>query len=1686
MKRLLFLMQMLIAFAAGVSAQEVVATFDFVANPWEHAQGFGSQGQDSYDQGNITEPLVAPDYAATLAFDNTGASTPARFWNSTGQVRVYSGAKATITAPTGKAISKIAVTATASNYLGTPEPFIADGSVATATLAEAVESYTFTANANARWTKIEVTLVPATSGGGEDPAPSPTGSIEISKSNSASTGFPISAGADAASQKAQFIYPASMLTDLVGKEITEIKLHLSDAGSIQSSGATEVINLAEVDATAFSSAAFLTADFTNVYNATAQTVNGSKEWVFTLSSPYVYEGGNLLVQMETNNPSGMLGSPNFYGTTQSGNVGYISYTEFGYSESKLSKYLPMMTVTYQEAVTPDPEDPSEPTVATFDFYNNPWGKSFGNCPDDTFTASDGATTISFIPGGTSTYTIQYKMTDNQLRVYKDDKIVIKAPAGKAISQLDFVYASSYDGGLGSSIKLDEPAATQTLTLTGNARWTKIDVTLVPGSDDAGGDAGGFEIPEGYAETANYTYNFDDLKTKSLNGSSGVDPSQLALGWGYASQQTTPGGFFGYSTYTYHSGKAPYLANKSAEPLLDYFVTPAVKGAVKLFVRNYSTSSSYDGKQYLKFYKVTKNEDGTFTAPAADAEPFFTKEFTLSESSWAELEIANLEDYEYIAFTGSYCYFDDFSAEYAVMPENPALQVIEMTTEVAQGGNIYADETGKGTWTGSIKVKNTGNVDLVAGRTNYSVTVTSQSTSSVTIPETIIPISVDLAQGEETEIPLEIECQIVDLSKDGWTAIRATSNIIEYGLKNTDTKYYKQSPWFYVKNYSPKISVKEGVVGALDSYVLPFGLVSGSGSKTVTITNDGGSDAVITAIETTIPEGFSHNAELPLTIAKGETADVVLTIGGAEGYKEGTVTITYGNGLTFTTKKLSATIIAEGTYLETFGTQLSPASSYVPSGWINQNGSSWEADASSSNVYMKSGNQTYKTEMLVSPKITFAEGQVLTAGVGVGTTYMSGSSTDVYLQIYYSTDRENWQLANVLAYSTSKKSATTDIYGNSIDASKVTTWGSFDGSGIGNAKAFTIDGIPAGDYYIGFNSGYTQIDYIFGGKLAELENDLYLTSYSVNAGQSMVNNPISATVSYTNMMNATAPARTVALYDGETLIEEKAGADLEAYGSETVEFTFTPHAVGTMNLQVKISNVEGDYSVATETKSVNVKEETMVGEKLVGERTSNAAGVAPISLYYYNSHVEWIWDAEHLGLNDGDKINSLTFYYYTTSKDLPGKKLRIYMVNTEDSKVGSAFYNGNTIEQMTLTPVFSSDNYTYPKAGSSSDHAEMKFTLDNDFVYTGNNIRVIVISEDYAHTAEASGSFEYYNSTTGTMAYNRSDTNSTYENATSMNTSTNVPVATLGLSVTAPVLSGIITEAGDALAGATVEAKSGEVVYTATTDADGKYSMEIMQPSLEYVVTVTADGYDPFVSEAMTIAENTVLDHDFFNGAIVKINSTIGYSTFYDSEHAVKIPEGVTPYVFGLSLTANEMALVSYADYLEAYDKTYENVVQAGEAVVLMGSGDVALEYTTSSLPLIEDNWLSGFDTPATTTVSAYWSYMDYTDADCYFYALTLNKDKDPDSVGFYWMNETGAPFVSAAHKAYLSIPMDAFSSFAGGDAFVKGIPFHKDATAIKNVNANRNDGQMYNIAGQRVNGNVKGIVIKNGKKFMVK
>lgn len=188
-------------------------------------------------------------------------------------------------------------------------------------------------------------------------------------------------------------------------------------------------------------------------------------------------------------------------------------------------------------------------------------------------------------------------------------------------------------------------------------------------------------------------------------------------------------------------------------------------------------------------------------------------------------------------------------------------------------------------------------------------------------------------------------------------------------------------------------------------------------------------------------------------------------------------------------------------------------------------------------------------------------------------------------------------------------------------------------------------------------------------------------------------------------------------------------------------------------------------------------------------------------------------------------------------------------------------------------------------------------------------------------------------------------------------------------------------------------------------------------------------------------------------------SAAGYTTYYNSTAAYTMPDDCEGYVF------------TAADGLElAYEA--EEVVPAGEPLVIytIEPGIKTLVFTTSE----EDTWkeinmndLDGTDTETALTA----------DDNSYFYGLSLNAAGETASVGFYWMNATGAAFTNGAHKAYLKLPKSSGAR--------SGFAFNEDTEAISTIEAEATATTTYNLAGQRVN-DAKGLVIKNGKKIFVK
>ena len=190
-------------------------------------------------------------------------------------------------------------------------------------------------------------------------------------------------------------------------------------------------------------------------------------------------------------------------------------------------------------------------------------------------------------------------------------------------------------------------------------------------------------------------------------------------------------------------------------------------------------------------------------------------------------------------------------------------------------------------------------------------------------------------------------------------------------------------------------------------------------------------------------------------------------------------------------------------------------------------------------------------------------------------------------------------------------------------------------------------------------------------------------------------------------------------------------------------------------------------------------------------------------------------------------------------------------------------------------------------------------------------------------------------------------------------------------------------------------------------------------------------------------------------------SAAGYATYFNSTKAYTLPAGVKGHIWDLS-----NALVNtYAP---------ESVVPANEPLVIEAvEGNYALMFTTTEQQPVVNNTLNGTDETTDLT----------DDPSYYYYGLSLNASSELSSVGFYWMNPTGAAFKNGAHKAYLKLAKATFSPSMAMSAF----PFNGSATSIDHIATGADTTKsVYDLSGRRVNKAIKGIYIVNGKKVLVK
>ena len=931
-----------------------------------------------------------------------------------------------------------------------------------------------------------------------------------------------------------------------------------------------------------------------------------------------------------------------------------------------------------------------------------------------------------------------------------------------------------------------------------------------------------------AETVtNYTVDFNTRINTSDHA------FKVASGWGHIVYSEEQEDWYGdietvYTPYTYYTTSgvdgtgALFCGAQLSTTNYDHLVTPAVTGTVTLQVKSGTQNNANKG---IKIYRVNESEDGTLTA--GDLLVDMTGDQAPSSSEYITVTVENLSNAR-LGIVGYYTYLDNFAVNGTAEVELvPALTV----TREGYTSWVYPNCDAENHFTYSytnIKVTNSGERTIEAGEEGYSISIAPQNNLAAAVLTLDIPVA--LAVGESYTFE---NITVTETYDDTWVAAngRKRMDIFEnIGGTNAVGNWIQPNP------YLPGMTVKQGYSDLSEANYAnafgSFGMINENVSRTATVTNTGAAPLVGTV--TLDATGCFSIDNTTINLAAGETMDVVLTAATTTpGIFTGTLTFA-GDGVESVTIPLSATVLDPNKFYEPFNNNL--GQNVLPVGWYAPTGN-WAKTTKTNNSNNYVSADLVAGHKLITPLLRVAEGEKMSFDA----FKKSSSNTDPFIKVYYSTDRKEWTLVK-------------EVQGSEL------TYNSYSTYNDPTFTNFVIEGVPAGDYYIAFESGYCAIDNVYGFELVPVTHDVVVKEFKIPTTV-MANNDVTATVTLQNLLGEAENGYEPCLYLNNTEVATAQAVNVPAQGTATVEFTFVPNEVGTFPAKAEFVWAD-EYTVATDEVQVTVNPESADALVQVGEVTTKESYV-PVSLSYNNSESETVYTAEQLGIEAGSKITSITYRGYNTNSDFTSN-VTIWMANAEENalvNVGSStLYNTEGMTQVYDAP------YTFVAGGTYAEPTDMlSIKLAEPFEYTGGCLRIIVRSLN--DSWKSGYNFEVDGNATGQCIYRRNDTQNTFLNGSSNSSATKMPVVYLGIEQEPAVYSGTVIDTdGNPLEGVTVTltsqtlraATAGPAVYTATTDAQGAFSVQVVQTDKPYAANFAKEGYKDVNLEGV----------DFANGSVV--------------------------------------------------------------------------------------------------------------------------------------------------------------------------------------------------------------------------
>lgn len=853
------------------------------------------------------------------------------------------------------------------------------------------------------------------------------------------------------------------------------------------------------------------------------------------------------------------------------------------------------------------------------------------------------------------------------------------------------------------------------------------------------------------------------------------------------------------------------------PLNDLLITPAVGGTVTLQVMKANSGDNCS----VQFFNMSKDEAGNWVM---GSEIQYDDPGLLS-IDYTEVELTGIAEGTIIGIRANNVYIDDFTATSANVVLQRGLTITSVVPAIADQ-NIDCDENNQFEVKATVRVKNTGEIDLNAGDEGYSLSIVlMQPDGSSYVAERVLSttaLTTALAVGQESDdivVTALIDEASIEAEPGKDSKARRYDVFENVSGTNHAIRNYTPVP------YQPIAGLYDGITEVTTGSAVDLGATNTSVTKTLTLYNDGAAALQLTAL-TIDGEGFSTDA-VATTIAKHEQMDINITMTSATpGEKTGTLTIK-GQGIDDIVVSLKGQMVDPNQWFVNF------EDGQLPTDMLNLG--TWQV----SNKLVTGINKYYAVNENVEPTMLVSPLLEVTAGESLSLDAARNHGDVSRVEVYYSTDRKQWTLVRTLdANATDPADQLTSDY-------EGLNWGS---NTKYNFSRFTIDNIPAGQVYVAFAAGNARIDNILGYKVVPIEHDVFVTKVQIPA-VAMVNNMVTATAT---LHNLTANAEQADSYtarlmvDGEMVAEAEA-VELAANGDNEYTFSFMPHEVGTVEAYVEFSG--DNFTATSDVFAMTINEELATADIQVGQAlVTDSRRCAPLELFNSKSESETVYPASLLNLAPGTKISRIAFRGKGTSAKSITANVQVWLENTADATPQQVLLDAEKTAAM--TQVYNG-SYNFNITRESADILVIE--LAEPFVYTGQNLRVCAHSES---NGWATTYFEQDNTVTGQSIYRASDTSlpATYSNC-------NLPVMYLSVSNEPAVMSGRVTDnKGAAIAGATVTltAQPAEVepvegaprrvinnavTYTATTDADGTYSLPVFQSSLTYDVTVEADGYD---------------------------------------------------------------------------------------------------------------------------------------------------------------------------------------------------------------------------------------------------